>query len=107
MLHALLERYPALQEQYDYDEEDKPDFMPDLKSIDGFSDLLSLQQCYVMNVYKNDFPYFGFSFGCSWDQEHDLGFVTYKDRVVEIGGADLAFDTYTAEDDLENYDEEK
>ena len=103
MLTALLEKYPELQNQYEYNEEDKPFFMPDITSIEGFSNLLTQSQCYLMNVYKNDFPYFGFSFGCSWDSEHDLGFITYKDRVVEIGDAVLAFDTYTAENDLENY----
>lgn len=102
MLQSLLEKYPILQKQYNYSEEDKADFMPDITSIEGFSDLLSQSQCYVMNVYQNDFPYFGFSFGCSWDQEHDLGIITYKERVVEIGSADLAFDTYVAEKDLEN-----
>lgn len=102
MLTALLEKYPELQDQYEYNEEDKPFYMPNITSIEGFSNLLTQSQCYVMNVYKNDFPYFGFSFGCSWDSEHDLGFITYKDRVVEIGDAVLAFDTYIAENDLEN-----
>lgn len=106
MLTTLLEKYPEMQEQYEYDAEDKPFFMPDLTTIDGFSNLLNQLQCYVMNVYKNDFPYFGFSFGCSWDPEHDLGFITYKDRIVEMGGAELAFDTYTAKMDLEEYKED-
>lgn len=100
ILNALLKKYPSLQELYDYSEEDKKDFMPDLTDIKGFSDLLSLGTFYVTSVYKDDIPYIGFLFSCSWDPEHGLGIMTHKDRIIKIDGADTAFSIYTAKDDL-------
>lgn len=102
-LKSLLERYPTLQKAYDFNEEDKPYFMPDIKVIEDFSVLLTSCACYIMNVYKDDFPYFGFSFGCPWDNEHGLGVMMYKDRVLKIDDEEIAYSTHTAENDLENY----
>ena len=100
ILNALLEKYPSLQEIYDYSEEDKKDFMPNLTDVKGFADLLSLGTFYVTSVYKDDIPYIGFLFSCSWDSEHGLGIMTHKDRIIEIDGADTAFSIYTAKEDL-------
>jgi hypothetical protein len=100
ILNALLEKYPSLQEMYDYSEEDKKDFMPNLSDIKGFADLLTLSTFYVTSVYKDDIPYIGFLFSCSWDSEHGLGIMTHKDKIIEIDGADIAFDIYIAKEDL-------
>ncbi|WP_185126902.1 DUF6985 domain-containing protein [Chryseobacterium lactis] len=99
ILNTLLVSYPDLQKKYSYSEKDKPDFMPDLQNIKGFADLLSPTYFYVTSVIKEDYPYIGFGFSCSWDSEHGLGVMTYKDRIIEIGGAEIAFDTWTAEKD--------
>jgi hypothetical protein len=100
ILNVLLEKYPSLQEIYDYSEQDKKDFMPNLKDIKGVADLLSLSTFYVTSVYKDDVPYIGFLFSCSWDSEHGLGIMTHKDRVIEIDGAETAFAIYMAKEDL-------
>ena len=100
ILDELLKQYPELQKTYDYPEEDKADFMPDLQDIRGFAGLLSPVNFYVTSVIKDGYPYIGFGFSCSWDGEHALGVMTHKERVVEIGGAETAFDTWTAEKDL-------
>lgn len=100
ILNELLIQYPALQARYGYPEEDKPDFMPDLKDIKGFAALLSPTVMYVISVYKDEFPYIGYSFSCSWDREHGLGVMTYKDRVVKIGDAEIAFSMMGVKDDL-------
>nr|WP_294786817.1 hypothetical protein [uncultured Flavobacterium sp.] len=100
ILTSLLEKYPELQNVYNYSEEEKKDFMPDLLDINGFSDLLSLGTFYVMPVYKEDIPYIGFLFSCSWDSEHGLGIMTHKENVIQIDGADIAFSIYVAKDDL-------
>ena len=71
-----------------------------LNGINGFADLLSLSTFYVTSVYKDDTPYIGFLFSCSWDSEHGLGIMTHKDKIIEIDGADIAFDIYTAKKDL-------
>ncbi len=90
ILTELLKQYPSLQEKYDYSEEDKPYFMPDLSSIADFSNLLSPISIYILEG-ENEEPYIGFLFGCSWDREHSLGVMTYKKQVIKIGGGDCAF----------------
>jgi len=74
--------------------------MPDLKDIKDFAELLFPINFYVTAVVKEDYPYIGFGFSCSWDGEHGLGVMTHKDSIIEIAGADMAFDTWTAEKDL-------
>ncbi|MGA9651807.1 MULTISPECIES: DUF6985 domain-containing protein [Pedobacter] len=100
LLNELLKKYPDLQNIYNYSEENKQDFMPDLKGIQDFADLLTPINFYVTSVIKEGYPYIGFGFSCSWDSEHGLGVMTHKDRIIEIAGADIAFDTWTAEKDL-------
>lgn len=100
ILETLLKKYSDLQKIYHYSEEDKVDFMPDLNDIQGFAVLLSPGHFYVTSVVKDNHPYIGFIFSCSWDSEHGLGVMMHQDRVIGIEGADLAFDTWTAEKDL-------
>ena len=45
--------------------------------------------------------YIGFELGCVWDEEHGLGVMTHRDRVVDVGGADTAFTEWIAENDAE------
>ncbi len=91
ILSELLEQYPSLQEKYNYSDEDKADFMPDITDISGFAMLLSPTNMYVFSEYKDDFPYIGIGFSCSWDEEHGLGVVVHKDKVIKIGDASDAF----------------
>lgn len=100
ILSELLSKYPELQEIYDYPEDEKQDFMPDISIIKDFADLLSPSTFYITSVFKDDIPYIGYMFSCSWDQEHGLGVMTHKDKIIEIGGADTAFSTWSAEEDL-------
>jgi hypothetical protein len=99
ILTELLKQYPAQQEIYDYQGDDKRDFMPDVHDIEGFADLMSPTVVQVLTVYQDQFPYMGYQFSCSWDREHDFGAMLLKDRVVEIGGADTAFLDWIARKD--------
>jgi hypothetical protein len=100
ILTELLKKYPELQEKFDYSDEDKPEFMPDINDIGGFADLLSPTRFYVVSVYKDDYPFIGFSFSCSWDSEHALGVMTHKDRIIDIEDAEMAFAIWRAKEDL-------
>ena len=100
ILTELLKKYPDLQEKFDYSDEDKPEFMPDINDIGGFADLLSPTGFYVVSVYKDDYPYIGFGFSCSWDSEHALGVMTHKDRIIDIEDAEMAFAIWRAKEDL-------
>lgn len=55
-----------------------------------------------MSRCKDGYAYVGYEFGCTWDEEHGLGFMTYKDRIVDFGGADSAFLTWVARKDLKS-----
>ena len=101
ILTELLKVYPDWQKRYDYSEADKPDFMPDIKQISDFADLISPTSIYITSVFKDELPYIGFLFSCSWDREHGLGLMMHKERIIEIGGADKAFSTWIAEEDKE------
>lgn len=97
ILTELLKVYPQWQKDYNYSEEDKPDFMPDVMEIKGFASLISPAAVYITSVFKENLPYIGFLFSCSWDSEHGLGVMTHKNRIVKIGGADTAFLTWIEE----------
>ena len=100
VLGKLFAEYQNLQTDYGYDEEDKKGIMPDIENIEQFKDLIGLSQIHLLNVSKDNFAYVGYEFGCSWDDEHGLGFMTHKDRIIDFGGADTSFLTWVAKKDL-------
>jgi hypothetical protein len=99
ILTALMKAYPEWQKRYDYSEKEKSDFMPDIKEIKDFADLLSPGSIYITSVFSENIPYIGYLFSCSWDSEHGLGVMTHKDCIIEIGGADTSFSIWIAEED--------
>lgn len=100
ILAALLAQYKDLQGQYGYDAEDAASIMPDVDNISQFKSLIGLSTVHLLNVSKDETAYAGYQFGCTWDDEHGLGVMTHKDRVIEIGGADTSFLTWVAKNDL-------
>lgn len=100
ILTALLNEYKNLQELYGYSEEDAAILMPDVNDPFEFNSLIGLSTIHLLNVSKDGTAYVGYEFGCNWDDEHGLGVMTHKERVIEIGGADTAFLSWIAERDL-------
>ena len=100
ILTRLLAEYKNLQTEYGYDEEDAKEIMPDVENIEQFKDLIGLSQIHLLNVSKDNIAYVGYEFGCNWDDEHGLGFMTHKDRIIDFGGADTSFMAWVAEEDL-------
>ncbi|MEW8346749.1 MAG: hypothetical protein AB2687_00430 [Candidatus Thiodiazotropha taylori] len=101
LLSSLLQAYPTLQEDYGYTEQEKAQYMPNVKSQDDFRNLIGLHSVNVHPLQKDGMPYIGFEFGCTWDPEHGLGVLMHGNRVVEIGGADTAILLWIAEKDAE------
>ena len=99
LLSSLLKEYPSLQEQYGYSGEEKMRLMPDIKSVEGFRDLIGLHAVNIHQVEKGGIPYVGFEFGCTWDEEQGLGILMHGTRTVEIGGADTAILLWIAKED--------
>lgn len=91
MLTNLLKIYPELQEVSGLDEEDLQECMPHLKSTSEFKNLISLSSVYILNNAKENISFVGFGFDCSWDDEHGVGIMTHKEKIIEIGEFATAF----------------
>jgi hypothetical protein len=92
ILTALLPYYQEMRPRYrgflgsEYER-----LMPAVQSCSDLLPLVDLRHVYVDSGVKNGCAYVGWSFGCTWDAEHALGAMMHRDRVVEIGGADVSF----------------
>jgi hypothetical protein len=59
--------------------------------------VIELQEMFVQPIERDGVAFVGFGFSAEWDREHGLGVLTHGTRVLEIGGADVAFLTWMAE----------
>lgn len=101
IFHVVFENYSSWQDEYGYDDEEKAVFMPDISSVAGLKSLMYPEKVFIMDVENQKMPYIGVRLKCKWDEEHGLGIMLYKDRIIEVGGADTAFMTWIAEEDKE------
>ena len=101
-INEIYLNYPSWQEEYGYDEDEKLSLMPNLTCIEDLKKLIKPQKIYIMDVETDNIAYCGIEFQCRWDEEHGLGLMIHKSRIVKVGGADTAFMTWIAEEDKEN-----
>src|SRR5262249_41662383 len=75
--------------------------LPALEGVEGLKRLIRFATLYVLepetSAKGNDWSQLGFAFSCTWDVEHRLGVLFDKDKVVQVGGSDVA---WTVLDDL-------
>jgi hypothetical protein len=89
---AVFKEYPKLRRHYAAGELDENEYhMPEIREKAELKKLIGVGIVHVLNEAKGGHAYVGFEMGCTWDEEHGLGVLTHKDRVVEIGQADAAF----------------
>ena len=100
-LKAIFDKYPEFQGIYgdDFDEDDAAAALPDLKSPQDLRKLIGLGIVHVLPVAKAGVAYVGFELGCTWDDEHGLGVMLHRDRVIKVGGADTSFLEWVAKGD--------
>ena len=103
LLTAVLDAYPKLRLDYfsDYDIPVSEDELPTIDTMAGLSRVMTLEAVSVHQIFQDGVPYVGYEFACDWDEEHGLGILIHKDRIVELGGADTAWLLWIAEEDLE------
>lgn len=101
IIEAVFDIYTELQASYGYEGDDKVQYMPDIQVFDDLKRLIGLSRVHIMNVFKDGMAYVGYELNCIWDEEHGLGIMMYKDRVVELGGRDKSVLTRVAEKDLD------
>ena len=102
ILDELFTNYSMLQDEYGYDDEEKDEVMPDLKSVDELKKLLTPQRIHILNVRKDDVVYLGFHFLCTWDEEHDFGVMLANNTIVKMGYGEDAFLNWIAEEHAKN-----
>lgn len=60
---------------------------------------ISIFAAHVLDYAKAGYAYIGLAFRCTWDEEHDLGVLLHKSRIVEVGQADTSIDQFAAKRD--------
>ena len=65
--------------------------LPKLDSVDGVKQVVELAGVTIHREEKDGAAYVGFSFSCTWDEEHGCGVLTRDGRVVAVGAQDTAF----------------
>lgn len=100
LLRALLADFPNMKEVYE-------EQMPTITDIEQYKDLVGLSIVHVLNSEKDDFAYIGFELGCTWDEEHGVGVMMHKDRVISVGQADESFEIWTTYKDNGTYEQER
>ena len=102
-LDAILKEYPQWRKNYDADEmeadEDEPFHMPVVKKRYELKELVKPTDVRVLNVADAKCAYVGITLSCTWDEEHGVGVLMHKARVVAVGQADVAFNTAMARSD--------
>ncbi len=98
---ALKKEYPRLKKIHNYHNENEysRSSFPDIESLEDFSKVFGVGNVFVLTPEKEGISYIGLECGCTWDEEHGLGFILHKDRLINIGGADIAFRNSDAKKD--------
>lgn len=65
----------------------------------GIRETLHLNNVVIHNKFLDNCAYVGFGFSCSWEQEHGVGVLFHRDRIVEIGGEDTTYNPSAWGDD--------
>jgi hypothetical protein len=86
VLAAIFAEYPGLRDDYG-----EPDEMPEIEGPHGLRDLIGPGTVHLLATPKDGLTCVGFELGCNWDEEHGLGVLTHRGRVLEVGGADASF----------------
>lgn len=69
-----------------------PEKMPEISSPNELARLIRPDTVHVLAQSIDGFTRIGFSFACKWDEEHGLGVLTHKGKVVAVGDGTEAFD---------------
>jgi hypothetical protein len=107
LVAAIVEDYPILRANVLAGGLVEPADVPELTSPDDLKTRVGLAIVHILTTATDGVAYTGFEFGCTWDDEHGLGVMTHRGRVVEfpengvgkVNGADLASEEWLAEED--------
>ncbi len=100
ILTKLFQELPEIKEIYE-------DLVPEINKISDFRNVLGLSIVHIMESDKEGFAYVGYELGCDWDDEHGIGIMTHKDKVIEIGQADVSFNSWITYKDKGTIEQEE
>lgn len=81
--------------------------LPEIENKAYFKDHIHLSNVLPLDAEKDGVAYIGLEFECTWEEEHGLGIMIHKDKVVDIGDAVSASDIWTAFKDNGTYEQEQ
>jgi hypothetical protein len=104
ILRAVFYEYPDYRAAYyeDNDLDDSDGALPVLDHPEELRELIGLSSVLIHHVTREGIAYVGYEFGCAWEEEHGLGAMTHRDRVVTVGGADVSILEWIAEGDAKS-----
>ena len=70
---------------------DATSLMPKIDDVGDLESLVFFTGLFIHPWTKSGHAFVGLQFNCEWEMEHALGVLMLKDRVVDIGYADVAF----------------
>lgn len=92
VLKALLPYYERMRPRYsDFLGVEADRLMPAVATVEGLAALIDLRQVHIRPWSKDGIGYVGLEFGCTWDREHGLGVMVHRQRIVDLGSADVSF----------------
>ncbi len=105
---AILEAYPGMRENVLGGGTVEADAMPEIETAEQLKPLIGLSTVHVLDVVNDGAAYVGFELGCTWDDEHGLGLMTHRGRIIElphiglgkVNQADIASEDWVAEEDI-------
>lgn len=90
----------AIYESYRKASKDDPywfEALPPITSPEALKKVLRCTDVIVSQYHLAGYAYLSFSFHCLWDEEHGLGVLFHKDRVVEVGDYDTLYNITEAD----------
>lgn len=94
IIRSILDRvkmeYPNLREWCG------DDYCPPLNTDDDVKNAIGFGTIHLQLEHKDGIAYMGYECGCEWDDEHGLGILMHKDRIISFGAAEEAFSPWQA-----------
>jgi len=84
LCQGVIDYYPKLMEIYDYMESTE-DYFPKISTPADVKKIIGISHIEILDDEKDGIGYIGFGCACPWDEEHGLGVIMHKDRVIDVG----------------------
>ena len=101
MLKAVVAEFVKLKRRGFFDdlEDDEIAALGKLKSAADLKRHIEPHSVHILEYARGGHAYVGIDFACTWDDEHGLGVLLHKSRVVKVGDAEVSFNEHGAKRD--------